>query len=205
MRVGAYGISDLGIQAAGLVQAVGPEAGGFAPGDRVAFRTTFPATGPSPVVSERELIGFPKDVSVEAAAAYLPLGLLARTVVKQLHSVGRGNCVSVARDDSGVHAFVEAWALDLGATIATANESAKADVVVTEADYDAARRWRYANGLAQIAAADVFQEVRRGVFDAIEVTSHSLTDADLARPDLQRGDFERRSVTSPLVLLPAAA
>jgi NADPH:quinone reductase-like Zn-dependent oxidoreductase len=213
VRVGALGMSSLGIQAAGIVSAVGPEAGGFAAGDRVSYRTSYPLPAPGPVgnadvrgtvfsivVPERELIGFPKDVALEAAAAYLPLGLVARTIVKQLHSVGQGNRVSIAPDGSGVAAFVAAWAADLGATVVGPDDAASADVVVTAADYAVASQWRYANGLGQIAAADVFAEVRRGVFDDIEVTSYPIDEVDRAR-----SDFEQRVAASPIVLLPAAA
>ena len=206
VRIGALGLSSLGIQAAGLVSAVGPDAGGFAAGDRVSYRTDMPVGESSPyssgglstVVPERELIGFPKDVSLEAAAAYLPLGLVARTVVKQLHSVGRGNRVSIDDDDSGVAAFVTAWVLDLGAEVVAAGD--RPDVVITSADFAAARRWRYANGLGQIAAADVFAEVRRGIFDDIAVTNYPIADADRARTELAQ-----RVASSPIVLLPAAA
>ena len=213
VRVGALGMSTLGIQAAGIVSAVGPEAGGFAAGDRVSYRTSYPLPTPGPVgnadmggtvfsivVPERELIGFPKDVSLEAAAAYLPLGLVARTIVKQLHSIGQGNRVSIAPDDSGVAAFVAAWAVDLGATVVSDGDGTVADVVVSAADYAVAAQWRYANGLGQIAAADVFAEVRRGVFDGIAVTSYPVDEVDRAR-----SDFEQRVAASPIVLLPAAA
>ena len=212
VRVGALGMSSLGVQAAGLVSAVGPEAGGFAAADRVSYRTSFPLPAPgavgtadvhgtvfSIVVPERELIGFPKDVSLEAAAAYLPLGLVARTIVKQLHSVGQGNRVSIAPDASGVAAFVAAWVVDLGATVVEPGDQ-NADVVVTEADYAVAARWRYPNGLSQIAAADVFAEVRRGVFDDIHVTSYPIDEVERAR-----SDFEKRTGAHPIVLLPAAA
>ena len=206
VRIGALGLSSLGIQAAGLVSAVGPDAGGFAAGDRVSYRTDMPVGESSPystgglstVVPERELIGFPKDVSLEAAAAYLPLGLVARTIVKQLHSVGRGNRVVIADDETGAAAFVAAWVLDLGAEIVDADD--RADVVITPADFSAAHRWRYANGLAQIAAADVFAEVRRGIFDEIPVTNYPIAEADRAKDE-----FERRVASSPIVLLPAAA
>jgi len=206
VRIGALGLSSLGIQAAGLVSAVGPDAGGFAAGDRVSYRTDMPVGETSPyatgglstVVPERELIGFPKDVSLEAAAAYLPLGLVARTIVKQLHSVGRGNRVAIADDSTGAAPFVRAWVLDLGAEVVEAGDNA--DVVVTPADFAAAHRWRYANGLGQIAAADVFAEVRRGIFDDIPVTNYPIADADRARDEL-----EKRVASSPIVLLPAAA
>lgn len=207
VRIGALGLSSLGIQAAGLVSAVGPDAGGFAAGDRVSYRTDMPVGETSPyattgglstVVPERELIGFPKDVALEAAAAYLPLGLVARTIVKQLHSIGRGNRVAIADDGSGAAAFVRAWVLDLGAVVVGLAD--KPEVVVTPADFAAAHRWRYANGLGQIAAADVFAEVRRGIFDDIPVTNYPIADADRALDEL-----ENRVASSPIVLLPAAA
>jgi len=199
VRIGALGMSPLGLHASGLIQAVGPEAGGFAPGDRVAYLTTFSDIAVTSVVSERDLIGFPKDVAVESAAAYLPLGLIARAIVKQLHSIGRGNTVYVAPDPSGADAFVKAWAVDLEATIVSENEAGTADVVVTPADYVAATRWRYGHGLGQIAAADVFHEVRRGVFDEIAVTSYPMADAARAR-----SDYAQRLAASPIVLVPAA-
>jgi hypothetical protein len=199
VRIGALGMSPLGLHASGLIQAVGPEAGGFAPGDRVAYLTTFADIAVTSVVSERDLIGFPKDVAVESAAAYLPLGLIARAIVKQLHSIGRGNTVYVAPDASGADAFVTAWARDLEATIVPESEAGTADVVVTPADYVAATRWRYGHGLGQIAAADVFHEVRRGVFDEIAVTSYPMADAAKAR-----SDYAQRLAASPIVLVPAA-
>lgn len=204
MRVGALGLSALGIQAAGLISAVGPEAGGFAPGDRVSYRTDLERANPaerqlSLVVPERDLIGFPKDVAVESAAAYLPLGLVARTIVKQLHTVGRGNRVAVTPDPSGAHHFVAAWATDLGASIVEPGD-ASADVVITPSDYATAIRWRYANGLVQIASADVFAEVRRGVFDGISVTTYAFADADRARSELAEREY-----ATPVLLLPEAA
>jgi NADPH:quinone reductase-like Zn-dependent oxidoreductase len=195
VRVGALGMSALGVQAAGLVEAVGPEAGGFAPGDRVSYRVTADNGGLHPLLGERDLIGFPKDVSLEKAAALLPLGLVARAVIRLQRPIGRGNRVFVAPDPSGADAFVRAWASDLGAELV--EESSAADVVVTASDYEAARRWRYGHGLGQQAAVDVFQAVRRGVFDELDVTSYPISDADKAKTDVASG-------AGPVLLLPAA-
>lgn len=196
VRVGAVGMSALGLEAAGLVEAVGPEAGGFAPGDRVVYRATAETSGLRLILPERDLLGFPKDVSLEAAASLLPLGMLARTVVKMQHPIGRGNVVFVTPDASGVDDFVRAWARDLGAIVV--DDEKAAAVVISAADYEAAKRWRYGHGFAQQAAADVFQAVRRGVFDGISVTSYPLSDARTAKSRLDEG-------VTPIVLLPAAA
>jgi len=196
IRLGALGLSALGVQAIGRVEAVGPEAAGFAPGDRVAYQFSAQTPGLSHIVGERDLIGFPKDVAIEKAAALLPLGVIARTIVKQLHSIGRGNRVSVASDPSGVDDFVRAWAEHLGATIVEPNES-NIDVAITPEDYKAARMLRNSHGLAQLAASDVFQAVRGGVFDGLAIKSYPLSDAAQAR-----SAFEDRS-GKPVVLLAA--
>lgn len=200
VRVGALGLSGLGVQAIGRIEAVGPEAGGFAPGDRVAYRfsSLLPpydqAPGLSHIIGERDLIGFPKDVAIEKAAALLPLGLVARAIVKQLHSIGRGNRVSVEADDSGVDALVRAWAIHLGAELVAVD----ADVAITAGDYAAARLLRNGHGLAQIAASDVFQAVRLGVFDDVHIARYPLSDAESAKRAVQR-----REANGPVVVLAA--
>ena len=192
VRLAAVGMSAVGLQAAGFIEAVGPEAAGFAPGDRVAYPADAAHKGLRPVLSQRDLIGFPKDVAIDKAVGFLPLGLIARTIVKQLHSVGMGNTVAVASDASGADAFVKAWVAHLGAIVVP--EGDRADVAVTTADYTAARAWRNNHGSGQQAASDVFQAVRKGVFDAIPITTYPLSDAVRARSELGSG---------PVVLLPA--
>ena len=190
VRVGALGLSTLGVQAIGRIEAVGPEAGGFAPGDRVAYRFTSETPGLSHIIGERDLIGFPKDVAIEQAAALLPMGLVARTIVKQLHSIGRGNRVSVAVDLGGADAFVTAWCRHLGAIVV----EGEADVAITADDYRQARSLRASHGLAQLAASDVFQAVRLGVFDGLEIASYPISDAAKAKLAVESG---------PVVLLAA--
>jgi NADPH:quinone reductase-like Zn-dependent oxidoreductase len=197
IRLSALGLSALGIQAVGRVEAVGPDAAGFAPGDRVAYRVTEKAPAITHIVGERDLIGFPKDVAIEQAAALLPLGLVARTIVKQLHSIGRGNRVRVDSDPSGVDLFVSAWATSLGATIVN-DVDAEVDVAITADDYKAARLMRSGHGLGQMAASDVFQAVRNGVFDGLEFASYPLSD-----PGLVKSAVESRGNAGPVVLLAA--
>lgn len=188
VRVGALGLSTLGVQAIGRIEAVGPEAGGFAPGDRVAYRFTSQTPGLSHIIGERDLIGFPKDVAIEQAAALLPMGLVARSIVKQQHSIGRGNRVAVAPDPGGADAFVKAWAEHLGAIIVEGEaDDSIVDVRVTAADYRAARSFRTNHGLAQLAASDVFQAVRLGVFDGLEIASYPLSDAATAKLAVENG------------------
>lgn len=194
VRLGALGLSSLGVQAIGRIEAVGPEAGGFAPGDRVAYQFSAETPGLTHIVGERDLIGFPKDVAVEKAAALLPQGLVARAIVKQLHSVGRGNRVAVAPDPGGADRFVTAWVEHLGASVVSSDP----DVTISREDYAVARRMRNGHGVAQIAASDVFQAVRLGVFDGLEIERYPLKDAAKAKLAVQSHE-----AAGPVVLIAA--
>lgn len=166
MKVSAIGLSALGAQVAGTVDSVGPETNGFARGDRVAYPTARPTGADRAIVDQGELIGIPADVSLDAAACLFPCALLARTVVKQLHNVGRGDRVRVV-DEPVVGPFLRAWAEHLGSTVV--NEDA--DVVLTADDIRSARALRPSHGLRQQNAADVFAAIRSGAFDGIAVSS----------------------------------
>lgn len=167
MLVGAVGMSALGTQLAGTVDAVGKETNGFARGDRVAFPGAGLVETGRLIVEERELVGVPADVGLDVAAAILPCALLARTVVKQVHSVRSGDRVRVD-DGTAIAPFVRAWVNHLGGTVV---EDAPADVTVTTADIRAARGGKTGHGLAQQAAADVFAAARAGAFDAIALST----------------------------------
>jgi hypothetical protein len=197
--LGAVGLSPLGVQAVGTVDAVGKEAVGFAAGDRVALRVPGTRAAFPQIASERDLIGIPKDVSFDDAAGLLPAGLLARTIVKQQHAIGRGNRVRIAADESGADRFVAAWARHLGAIVLGEDDEARpSDTVITTEDFAAARRWRASHGLAQLAAADVFQLIREGAFAGLDVSIHPLTEATRLQDDI-----EQRRTAGPVVLMPA--
>ncbi|HEY4269950.1 MAG TPA: hypothetical protein VGM94_17335 [Galbitalea sp.] len=202
LNLGAVGLSRLGVQAVGTVDAVGREAVGFAAGDRVALRV--PGSKPAfpRIASERDLIGIPKDISFDDAAAILPAGLMARTIVKQLRPIGRGNRIAIERDDFGADRFVAAWARHLGATVVTAAEAhtvgaVPVDLTVTTDDFEAARRWKFGHGLGQLAAADVFQLIREGAFADLDVRIHPLGDASRVQ-----NEIEQKRTAGPVVLMP---
>jgi hypothetical protein len=197
LNLGAVGLSPLGVQAVGTVDAVGHDAVGFAPGDRVALRVPGSRAAFPRIASERDLIGIPKDISFDDAAGILPAGLIARTIVKQLRPMGRGNRVHITKDDAGADRFVAAWARHIGAIVVTKGDALASDVVVTAKDFIAARRWKFSHGLRQLAAADVFQLIREGAFADVDVRIHPLTDASRVQAELD----EKRSA-GPVVLMP---
>ena len=166
VQVAAVGVTALGTQVAGTVDAVGPDSIGFARKDRVAFRAPRPVNDPRMIVAEHDLIGIPADVSLDDAAALVPCALLARTVVKQVHVVGRGDRVRVT-DESVVAPFIRAWVRHVGATLVDDDAS----ITISGADIRAALAWPATHGLAQQAAADVFAAIRSGAFAGIELST----------------------------------
>lgn len=165
VRVATVALSALGTQLAGTVDAVARDSAGFARGDRVAFSAPRPAAGEM-IVAERELIGVPADVSLDAAAGLFPCALLARAVTRQVHTVGRGDRVAVL-DTSALAPFIRAWVQYLGGVLVTED----AEVGIVSADIRTARAWRPAHGTAQQAAADVFAAIRVGAFESISFST----------------------------------
>ena len=161
VQVATVGLSALGTQLAGTVDAVARDSIGFARGDRVAFSAAKPELGRL-IVAERDLIGVPADVSLDSAAGLFPCALLARAVTRQVHTVGSGDRVNVS-DTSALAPFIRAWVDHLGGVVVDDRPT----VTITSDDVRAARAVKTAHGTAQQAAADVFAAIRGGAFDGI--------------------------------------
>ena len=132
-RSGVYKIplpGGLGAEAAGIVDAVGPEVGGFAVGDRIAY-----AGGPLGAYSEERLlpaanaVKLPAGVSSEAAAALMLKGMTAWYLLHQTFPVRPGHTLLVHAAAGGVASILVPWAKHLGAiVIGTAGSPEKADL-----------------------------------------------------------------------------
>lgn len=108
----------LGQEAAGVVEAVGPDVTGFAVGDRVAY-----GTGPLGAYSERRnfeaarLVKLPDAVSDEAAAALMLKGMTAWYLLHLTHAVQPGETLLVHAAAGGVGSALVPWAKRLGARV----------------------------------------------------------------------------------------
>lgn len=115
MRFVPGSIALRGDAVAGTIDAVGADVVGFAPKDRVAY------LGGSIVgvtlVDSENLIGIPRDISEDQAAALLPKGLVARVLVKETHAVGGRETVLVHAAAGLLGSLIVAWAKSLGATV----------------------------------------------------------------------------------------
>jgi len=119
-----------GMEAAGVVEAVGPGVAGLAPGDRVAY-----ACPPVGAYAERRimtpdlLVRLSDDISDDLAASGLLKGVTASFLLHDVHVVRPGEAVLVHAAAGGVGQLLVQWAKHLGATVlATVSSDEKADI-----------------------------------------------------------------------------
>ncbi len=132
-RSGLYPLplpSGLGVEAAGLVEAVGAGVASVRPGDRVAY-----AAGPGAYAEERllpadRLVKLPAGVSSEQAAAAFLKGLTAHMLVTRVHAVKPGEPVVVTAAAGGVGQVLVQWLASIGArVIGVVGSAGKAELV----------------------------------------------------------------------------
>lgn len=117
-----------GMEAAGVVESVGPGVGHLAAGDRVAYAC--PPTGAYAslrTMSADLVVRVPDWLSAPQAAAALLKGVTAGFLLHDVHPVRRGEWVVVHAAAGGVGALLTQWATALGArVIATVSDDDKA-------------------------------------------------------------------------------
>jgi len=134
-RTGLYPLPALphvlGVEAAGVVEAVGEGVEVVSPGQRVGY-----AARPVGSYAQRRLIGadvlvpLPDDVDDECAAAVLLKGLTVEYLIRRTFAVQAGMTVLLHAAAGGVGLIACQWLAHLGATvIGTVGSDAKADLV----------------------------------------------------------------------------
>ncbi len=121
-RSGAYTLPSLphgiGMEAAGVVEAIGPGVTEVAFGDRVAY-----AGGPPGAYAEKRLIPaaslvkLPKAIDDKTAAAIMLQGMTARYLLKETYAVRKGDVILVHAAAGGMGLWLCQWAKALGATV----------------------------------------------------------------------------------------
>ncbi len=127
-RDGSFSVSlpfDMGVEAAGVVEAVGPDVADFAVGDRAAYFFVPGAYASARRIETAALIKLPDDVTTLQAAAMLAKGLTAWMAVQGANTVRPGQVVYVNGAGGGVGLLVALWAQSLGATVIAAVGSAE--------------------------------------------------------------------------------
>lgn len=110
--------ATLGMEAAGVVRAIGSEVSGIAVGDRVAY-----ATGPigayatDRVISADRLVKLPASIDDPTAAAMMLQGMTAQYLLRRTHVVQPGETVLIHAAAGGVGLILCQWAKHIGATV----------------------------------------------------------------------------------------
>lgn len=121
-RTGRYPIAQypaaIGMEAAGVVEAVGTGVVDFKPGDRVAYTTPPPgAYAELRLMPAHRLVPVPTGIDDILVGASLLRGLTAQYLVKGTFEVERGHVILVHAAAGGVGQIVCQWAKHLGATV----------------------------------------------------------------------------------------
>ncbi|WP_343498916.1 quinone oxidoreductase [Achromobacter denitrificans] len=107
-----------GIEAAGVVEAVGKDVQDFKAGDRVAYVTRqYGAYAERRVIAADLLVPLPDAVTDIAAASSLLKALTAQMLVQRVYAVSEGDWVLVHAAAGGVGTLLCQWARHLGAKV----------------------------------------------------------------------------------------
>ncbi|MCK2084159.1 quinone oxidoreductase [Aeromonas sp. 3925] len=176
-RNGTYPIpmpNGLGVEAAGVVEAVGEGVTNVDVGDRVTytgFINTLGAYSTMRLIPAAPLIRLPESISCETAAAMTMRGLTSAYLMRRIHDFKPGDSILLHAAAGGVGLIVAQWAKLLGLTvIGTVSSGAKAELARAHGcdftiDYsreDVATRVRALTGGAGVDV--VFDSVGKSTF-----------------------------------------
>ncbi len=131
-RTGLYPVAlpaGLGMEAAGVVEAVGEAVDAVRVGDRVAYAGGGPAYAEAANVAAARLVPLPEWVSDQEAAAVMLKGLTVQYLLRQTYRVEAGETILFHAAAGGVGLIACQWAHHLGVhVIGTAGSDEKAEL-----------------------------------------------------------------------------
>lgn len=133
-RSGLYQIpmpSGIGLEAAGVVEAVGPGVTRVGVGDRVSYCSgPVGAYAQAHVIKADRCVRVPADVASDTIAASMLKGLTVQYLIRQIHRCGPGDTVLFHAGAGGVGQIAIQWLKHLGTTvIATAGGADKCNII----------------------------------------------------------------------------
>lgn len=177
-RSGLYPVprpAGMGVEAAGVVEAIGPDVSNVAVGDRVTytgFINTLGAYSTERLIPAAPLIKLPDAIACETAAAMTMRGLTSAYLMRRIYPFAKGDTVLLHAAAGGVGLIVSQWAKLLGLTvIGTVSSEAKAaiarahgcDHVINYSQEDVAKRVRELTG--GVGVNVVFDSVGKDTFE----------------------------------------
>jgi NADPH:quinone reductase-like Zn-dependent oxidoreductase len=133
-RTGLYPLPPLpagiGVEGAGVVEAVGPGVTEVAAGDRVAYTgSPLGAYSTARVMPAGSLVKLPESIAFETAAAMMMRGLTSSYLMRRIWPLKAGETILLHAAAGGVGLIVSQWAKLLGLTvIGTVSTDAKAEL-----------------------------------------------------------------------------
>ena len=156
-RNGTYPIplpAGMGVEATGVVEAVGPGVTNVAVGDKVTytgFLNTLGAYSTARIIAAAPLIRLPAGIECETAAAMTMRGLTSAYLMRRIHDFKPGETILLHAAAGGVGLIVSQWAKLLGlrviGTVSTEEKAAVArahgcDEIINYSHEDVAKRTR---------------------------------------------------------------
>ena len=178
-RNGTYPIplpAGMGVEAAGVVEAVGDGVTNVAVGDKVTytgFLNTLGAYSTARIISAAPLIKLPEGIDCETAAAMTMRGLTSAYLMRRIYPFKAGDTLLIHAAAGGVGLIVSQWARLLGVrvigTVSTDEKAAVArahgcDETINYSHEDVAKRARELTG--GVGVNVVFDSVGRTTFTA---------------------------------------
>ncbi|MET8876566.1 quinone oxidoreductase [Nocardia sp. NPDC004604] len=122
--------ASMGVEAAGVVEDIGPDVTDFRPGDRVTYTgSPLGAYSTERVMSAQHLLALPDAITFETAAAMTMRGLTTAYLLRRIHPLRSGDTVLLHAAAGGVGLIFTQWAKLLGVTvIGTVSSEEKAEI-----------------------------------------------------------------------------
>ncbi len=120
-RTGLYKLPSLphalGVEGAGVVEAVGDGVTNVKPGDRICYGSILGAYAEERIVPADRLLALPEGINDDIAAGIMLKGMTARYLLRVTYRVQKGDTVLIHAAAGGVGLIACQWAKHLGATV----------------------------------------------------------------------------------------
>ncbi|MFI2332387.1 quinone oxidoreductase family protein [Nocardia rhamnosiphila] len=122
--------AGMGVEAAGVIEAVGPGVEGFEAGDRVTYTgSPLGAYSTERVMPAEHLLALPDGIGFDTAASMTMRGLTTAYLLRRIHPLREGDTVLLHAAAGGVGSIFVQWAKLLGITvIGTVSSEEKAEI-----------------------------------------------------------------------------